>query len=65
MKYNDRLREFRKERGIPQKQVAGLLGISQQHYSLYETGKLVMSADQLRKVCKAYGISADYLLGLK
>lgn len=62
--YTQRLKELREYHAISQKEVAAILGISQQHYSMYENGKRVMNAEQIIKICKHYNISADYLLGL-
>lgn len=62
--YNERLKEFRECNGIPQKEIAGILKISQQHYSMYENGKRIMNAEQIIKICIHYDISANYILGL-
>ena len=37
--YNERLKDFRKYLDLPQRKMAEALGISQQHYSMYESGK--------------------------
>lgn len=58
------LKRFRDENEIPQKEIAAILGVSQQQYSLYETGKREIKAVQIVKLCLHYKISADYLLGL-
>lgn len=62
--YTERLREIRKYHDVNQTDVADLLGISQQHYSMYEMGKRILNAEQIIKICRKYNISADYLLGL-
>ncbi len=62
--YTERLKEIREYNGIPQKEIANELGISQQHYSMYENGKRILNAEQIIKICKTYNISANYLLGL-
>ena len=62
--YAERLKEIRIEYQKTQKQIADVLNISQQHYSLYETGKRILNAEQIRTICRYYNISADYLLGL-
>jgi len=63
--YTERLKELRKYHGIPQKEIAAVLKISQQHYSMYENGKRTLNAEQIITLAKFYKISADYLLGLK
>ena len=62
--YTQRLKEIREYFEIPQKEIAHKLGISQQHYSMYEMGKRILNAEQIVKICKEYDISANYLLGL-
>ncbi len=62
--YTERLKEIRKYCGMSQKEMAEILGISQQHYSMYEMGKRILNAEQIIKICKACNVSANYLLGL-
>ncbi len=62
--YTERLKEIREYHAISQKEIANNLGISQQHYSMYENGKRILNAEQIIKICKTYDISANYLLGL-
>lgn len=64
MNLNELIRETRKDKDIGQKEMAALLGITQQQYSLYETGKRKFPAEMLKKICSYLGVSADYLLGL-
>lgn len=60
----DRLRAARLDADVEQKELARLLGITQQQYSLYETGRRRLPAEMLAPLCRALGVSADYLLGL-
>lgn len=60
----ERIKEIRKEKNKSQEQIAKQLGIKQQQYSRYETGKRKLNAEQLITICKYLNISADYLLGL-
>ena len=60
----DRLRAARLDADMEQKELARLLGITQQQYSLYETGRRRLPAEMLATLCRALGVSADYLLGL-
>lgn len=60
----ERIKEIRKEKNKSQEQIAKQLGIKQQQYSRYETGKRKLNAEQLYIICKYLNISADYLLGL-
>lgn len=56
------LRDIRKERGKTQKQIAKLLGISQQSYSAYENGVSQPPRDALIKLAEYYQVPTDYLL---
>lgn len=65
MQYQQQLKAIRQIKSLQQKEVAEALGISQQQYSLIETGKRELHIDQLIKLCYFYKISADYILGIK
>lgn len=47
-----------------QKDIAELLGTTQQYYSEYENGNRKLPIEHLEKLCRFYGVSADYILGL-
>ena len=55
---------LREDRDLKQKDVAAFLGITQQQYSLYESGKRKLPVDLLARLCLFYGVSSDYVLGL-
>ena len=59
-----RLKDLREDADKTQADVAELLGISRQHYSLYETGKREMPMHHFVTLAKYYNISLDYLAGL-
>ena len=59
------LRELREDRDIKQKEIAALLGTTQQVYSRYEKGINALPIHHLRTLCQFYHVSADYILGLK
>lgn len=62
--YNDRIRDLREERKLTQHQIAEVLGIRQQVYSKYELGVRSLPLEHLMKLCRYYGASADWILGL-
>ena len=64
MLYIDRIKQFRQENHVTQAQMAETLGISQQQYFKYEKGINELPIRYLLAICKAYSISADWLLGL-
>ena len=62
--YNDRMRDLREAKKLTQKQISDVLGIRQQVYSKYELGVRSLPLEHLIKLCKYYGASADWILGL-
>lgn len=62
MKFEN-IRNLRIDNGYTQKQIAELLGISQNTYSQYEIGVLNYPIDALIKLADFYNVSIDYLLG--
>ncbi len=65
MEFKDRLREMRNEKGLKQKEAAQALGISVTCYAGYEQGYREPDFKTLVAICKLYGVTADYLLGLE
>ncbi len=64
-KCNDIIRELREDKDLPQKELARILGTTQQVYSRYEKGENEIPVRHIITLCKYYGVSADYILGLK
>lgn len=64
MLYIERIRQFRQENKITQEQIAKTLGITQQQYYKYEKGINELPIRYLIEICKAYKLSADWVLGL-
>ena len=62
-KYSFRMKMFRKENNLKQKEIADFLHIDQPTWSIYENGKSLIGTPFLYMICKKYKISADYLLG--
>lgn len=63
MTITESLKRFRKTFNLKQKDVADTLGVKQQSYQVYESGTKP-SVEVIVKLSTAYGVSADYLLGL-
>ncbi len=66
MNYSDKLKALREDREpkTTQKEIAEILGTTQQYYSEYENGKRKLPIEHLKKLCEFYGVSADYILEL-
>lgn len=63
MSFNDRLKQRRKEKNLTQKEIAPLLGIKQNTYSDWETGKSEPNLENVVKLSKILGTTTDELLG--
>ncbi len=63
--YGKILRELRLERELSQQQLAEILGTTQKTISKYELGYLDLSTEMIITICKYFGVTADYLLGLE
>ena len=60
-----RIKELRIEQGLTQKQLAALLNKSETGLASWEQGLAEPSVNDIRKLCKIFEVSADYLLGLE
>ncbi len=58
------IKDLREDNDKYQKDIANLLGISQQYYSEYENGKRTIPIQHLITLAKYYNTSIDYLVGL-
>ena len=58
-----RLLELRKKKGMTQAEIAKLLRITPQAYSLYESGKNNINNETLCMLADLFHVSTDYLLG--
>lgn len=61
--FGKRLQELRKERGILQREMAGLLEITDVHYGRIERGTVNVPSLTLCTLADYFGVSTDYLLG--
>lgn len=57
--------ELRKERGISQKHLAEMIGISQAAIAKIELERNEATSATIRKIATFFDVSADYLLGLE
>ena len=62
--YVKRIRDLREDNDKTQQEIADLLGTSQTMYARYERGANELPIHHLITLCKHYGVSADYILGL-
>ena len=59
-----RLRDLREDNDKTQEEIAALLGISRQHYSLYERGIRELPMHHFVTLAKFYNVSLDYISGI-
>lgn len=57
-----RIKNLREDNDLFQKEIADILNITQQQYSLYETGIRDIPIELLLKLADYYNVSLDYLL---
>ncbi|MBR6680301.1 MAG: helix-turn-helix transcriptional regulator [Clostridia bacterium] len=62
--YIKRMRDLREDSDKTQQQIADIIGTSQTMYARYERGANELPIHHLLMLCKYYGVSADYFLGL-
>ena len=65
MNYRIRMRNLREDRDLTQKEVGAVINKSQQGYSHIEEGRAELRIDDLIKLCRFYGVSADYFIGME
>ncbi|WP_312641429.1 helix-turn-helix transcriptional regulator [Hydrogenoanaerobacterium sp.] len=56
------IKDLREDADLSQAQIAQILGMAQNTYSQYETGKIAFTDEVLIKLADFYGASVDYLL---
>ena len=59
-----RLKDLREDHDLKQADVAAHLGISQQYYQCYESGKNELPLRHGIALAKFYNVSLDYLVGI-
>ena len=64
MNYRTRMRHLREDGDLTQREVGRVINKSQQGYSHIEDGRAELKIDDMVKLCRFYGVSADYFVGL-
>ena len=65
MKFNERLKKTRLEKGFTQKDIYTVLKVSANCYASWEQGRTQPDIENIRRLCIIYNVTADYLLGLE
>ena len=64
MFYYQRIKDLREDNDKSQAEIAEMLGMKQQQYARYESGKQEIPLHHLIALAKYYNVSLDYLAGL-
>lgn len=63
MELHEKLSFLRRKKGLTQAKLAKQIKIARQTVSRWETGASIPTAENLKYLCKFYGVPADYLFG--
>ena len=63
--FKERLRECRKRKGKSQEEAAAEMGMPYRSYRRYENGESEPTLSPLKKLAVYYGVTIDFLAGLK
>ena len=63
--YGERIKKLRQENKLTQSQLAKIISTVASTVSKYEHEKLEPNGEIIVCLCKFFGVSADYLLGLE
>ena len=63
IKFAERLRELRREKGVTQLEMANFMGVKHRSYQNYEGGDRRPDYEKLVALADYFGVTTDYLLG--
>ena len=64
MDYRTRMRNLREDHDLTQKEVGAIIQKSQQGYGHIEDGRAELKIEDLITLCRFYGVSSDYFIGM-
>ena len=62
MRFEEKIINLRKQKGLSQEELAEQLGVSRQAVSRWELGQTLPDIPNLVQLCELFGVSADYLV---
>lgn len=62
MEFNEKLQEFRKQKGFTQEELAEILNVSRTAVSKWESGRGYPNIESLKSIAKFFGVTVDDLL---
>lgn len=63
--FSERLRELRLDKKLSAKSLGLKIGVSDSTIIRWENGTMLPTIDNLYNICKFFGVSADYLIGIE
>lgn len=63
--FGERLRELRTDKGLTQKELGEKIGYAQSTVVYWENNENEPTVTAIKKLCKFFGVSADFLIGLE
>ena len=63
--FSERLRELRLDKKLSAKSLGLKIGVSDSTLIRWENGTMLPTIDNLYNICKFFGVSADYLIGIE
>ena len=65
LKFGEKIKAFREDLDMNQTELGKAVNMTQRKISYIECGKCEPSIEDIKSFCNFFGVSADYLLGLK
>jgi transcriptional regulator with XRE-family HTH domain len=59
----DRIRELRTKRGMTQKELADILGVTDAAIGMWENARREPDVEHIKKMAAIFGVTTDYLIG--
>jgi len=64
-KFSQVIKKLRKEKGLTQQELANIVGITATGVSYWESGNAVPNTETLNKLANYFGVTINFLLGVK
>ena len=62
---NIKIKELRQEKELTQSELAKEIGVNRRTITGYEAGRRQPDIDTIKKLCKFFNVTSDYLLGIE
>lgn len=60
----NRIRELRERNSMTQAELGAMLNVKDAAISKYESGKVPLTADTIMQLCRIFGVTSDFLIGI-